>query len=1203
MKHPIRSLTLAAAITAALTLNTQAVLLPPPPNVNTVGIINHSYAAGVNYMIGPPLDASPSDLSTIFPSATTPVGTKVGKFVPSIGDFYWSTNTANGWSSNIVFDVGEGFCLLPGADFIKTWAGEVRQGYSTNPITTGGGLYNLTTPPLPLGGNLNTNIMKGYPIFGGGYDRVLPWSVAGQDWPVNFGIFYPRGSHSNTWYLNYMIRPGESMFVERGTNQTPFTTNWVSFFTVDGSTNYTAPSHLHDLWVSIGNAATVQYGDSAVSTMTVTLHNMPSALTNYTLLCSSTVDSNQAWYPVCSVPGSGDYAVDLIWTNSPNPSAAAWTNSNYGNTLATNVPYVNIGMPSMYFTVAPDGYYAGPRTTGGGTPLPLQIQVTGAANFQPAIDNATQTGLTPTQTLPNGDRVFEFDPTQIHALNLGWNAQDYDYWLNHDASWNSIPVSGTTPANSETDYRHSSQNVRAIFNLNNCVNMTNFYACGNPFISGASLNFSGLTLLRDIELYQAGVSSINLANCSSLWRLCVESCNISGTLDLSGCTSLQDLRGACNQYSDITFPGGAGGAANTNLVHICIRDNTKLSPYVVSTRIDNSFTGLQELLCWGDNQSGALNLASSNLTIVQVHNNHFVQINFTNCTKLRWLWAENNNLSPVAMEHILGELYTNTPPGETLQNVYLKGNGPTTSNGLWFYHQLRAKKPSCDFTLDIPAIDAGDGWTIVQSARSGAVARFDKPNTAGNLLVCWAKCTSGDMTIGDDANNTWTEVTANTPYPAIYPASVNSVSFDSGAGTGKLRMWYCKSCVATAGLGYDGRNVVRVNGTGAAVGAVEIAGADPLAPLDDVPFACTWSSGVSSGTSFSGAVFHWDSDTNNCLAITAAACKYGELTPGSGSPLNVDNGVFAEWEQFSVNYGNHEYSWHTVNTGHGSGEPYATMTITLHKPRPVVDMGGGWSIQQARTGFKVDGYYTSAIACYPHLNTAGNLLLCCTWGWSDNISVTDSQGNTWQQVTAQLVPTGFWGNTFPLNVVPTGTSGTYLTVWYAKNCLPGANVVTAFGADCVQILEVAGADTTAPLDTATSQYPADGVSGPAYNYGDAENDAAQLLQYCGIGLSDKIACWRSLYAVGGQGHGNSMGISFAASSRSPGLSAYGNWLGLINRPQETFIYSEAGMSNNDHGHCVTVPPNAIAPAMAADNVGYGASLSWCIMNIVLHPPR
>ena len=608
MKHPIRSLILVAALAVALNVTpAKAVLVSNgPPNV--VGIINQAHVGGVGYLVGPPLSPSAYDLNTLLPSATTPVGTKVGRFYPSIGDFDCSTNTVSGWSSNIVFNVGEGFYLLPSADFTNAWYGEVREGNWTNTIITGGSLYSLVAPLFPLGGNLNTNIMQGWPKSGSSGDRMLPWNVEGQDWRTGFGFYYPSGARSNTWYLNYMIKPGESFLVRQGTNSTPDTTNWVSSFTVDGGT-YGPANRSVGVWVSIANVSTTP-SVPAVTTATITAHNTAAAV-NYTLLCSASVGADQVWWPVYTFSGiDGDYSANITWTNSPNPDPAAWTNSNYGNVLATNVPYSNIGMPSIYFTVQDNP--TTPRPMGSGSDK-LEIHVKAGNTFTPVVNYTTNTPTKVTNVF--GNDVYELTGADVWQLNLGWNGDDYAWWLQGGDLYDKSKI---LPGLGWPTNRYPSQPAHAFFNLGSCVNMTNFSACNfdlDPIQQ--PLDFSNLGKLRDIELFGSGAPGITLKGCTNLWRLCIESCNATGTLDLSDCTALQDLRGALNNrptrtgYTNITWPAGS---AKSNIVHICVRDNPQLSTNLMSSTLDNSFTGLRELLFWGDNQTGPLNLASSNLT-------------------------------------------------------------------------------------------------------------------------------------------------------------------------------------------------------------------------------------------------------------------------------------------------------------------------------------------------------------------------------------------------------------------------------------------------------------------------------------------------------------------------------------------------------------------------------------------------------------
>jgi hypothetical protein len=763
MKHPIRSLILGAALAVALNVTpAKAVVVQTNSGwPNVVGIIYQAYANGAGLLIGPPFGASPNDLNTLLPSATTPVGTKVGRFVPSIGDYYYSTNTISGWSSNIVFNFGEGFYLLPSADFTNAWCGEVREGYWTNTITTGGGFWNLVSLPFPLGGNLNTNVMQGYPIYGGGYDKALPFNVAGQDWPTSYGIFYPRGGHSNTWYMNYMIRPGESFLVSRGTNATPFTANWVSYFSVDGLANYTPPNSW-DLYVSIDSATSAQVGSSLVTTSTVTIHNtQPGDM--YELDCSTNIDATNGpitWTRFAVMQDQGNHSVSavVVWTNSPNPSAAAWTNSNYGNTLATNVPYTNIGMPSLYIRARDpgpaDGYY--------------WVKTIPTNNFEPWVNGAPYTNALCVQSnTGQGYEIYEVAPRNgpIWSLNFGFNGEDFWPYGNYDGpGYHLIPGQG----------------VLEIYGLSsrNNTNLAQLLISHNPiaYLDLSACEFS----LTNVEAYASSLKTLYCHD-NNIKRICLESNQLDGCW-LAWMDPLFDLRLGPqlgnNGLTNMTLPflhywgGNDVIAPCTNLKHLCIRDNPNLRPdYLSSWPMPWAIPVLRELIAWNCGQTGVVNLTyTTNLSYVDLRDNHGItDIQFHGCTNLHYFRASNCNLSAIAMENILGEIWaysTNAlknPDGNlgTESQIELSGNGPTTPLGYYYFTNLQAiigsgNGKSC--TIDWPPLCYGDSGsttqevTFVTFARAGTtVTNKMRIDLNSSTLVTWHW---GDTNVTDTNSST-----------------------------------------------------------------------------------------------------------------------------------------------------------------------------------------------------------------------------------------------------------------------------------------------------------------------------------------------------------------------------------------------------------------------------------------------------------------
>jgi hypothetical protein len=95
----------------------------------------------------------------------------------------------------------------------------------------------------------------------------------------------------------------------------------------------------------------------------------------------------------------------------------------------------------------------------------------------------------------------------------------------------------------------------------------------------------------------------------------------------------------------------------------------------------------------------------------------------------------------------------------------------------------------------------------------------------------------------------------------------------------------------------------------------------------------------------------------------------------------------------------------------------------------------------------------SASIAFGSGNTAGNLLVAIIGTAGDPTGVTDTAGNTWVKATEFYNGGTFIG----------------IDIWYAKNCLSGANTVSfsgGFGSpfDGIIVAEFSGIDTTSPFD-------------------------------------------------------------------------------------------------------------------------------------------
>jgi hypothetical protein len=156
-----------------------------------------------------------------------------------------------------------------------------------------------------------------------------------------------------------------------------------------------------------------------------------------------------------------------------------------------------------------------------------------------------------------------------------------------------------------------------------------------------SLVFDNFINLDTIECYHAvGLTSISLHNTPALKRACFEACRLKN-LNVSESSNLEDLRGAHN-LSDTYIKFGTVGK---HLWHLCVRDNPQLKQILPIKQ----FPVMQELLVWNDNQSGPLQNASHSLTIVEIANNKYTNVNLSNNLNLVTCNCYNNRLTSLIL--------------------------------------------------------------------------------------------------------------------------------------------------------------------------------------------------------------------------------------------------------------------------------------------------------------------------------------------------------------------------------------------------------------------------------------------------------------------------------------------------------------------------------------------------------------------------
>lgn len=164
------------------------------------------------------------------------------------------------------------------------------------------------------------------------------------------------------------------------------------------------------------------------------------------------------------------------------------------------------------------------------------------------------------------------------------------------------------------------------------------------------LDFSGFGKLETIECYYSNsLYHVGLADTPALKRACFEDCDLL-TLDLTGCTNLEDLRGAVNDYPTIVF-----GPSYPNLWHICVRDN---GPALTDRGIfatTAAFPAIRELFIWNDNQTGTLRVPATGAGMVDIaaDGNGYTSADFTGAltdeTETGVVYLRGNRLASVTL--------------------------------------------------------------------------------------------------------------------------------------------------------------------------------------------------------------------------------------------------------------------------------------------------------------------------------------------------------------------------------------------------------------------------------------------------------------------------------------------------------------------------------------------------------------------------
>lgn len=371
------------------------------------------------------------------------------------------------------------------------------------------------------------------------------------------------------------------------------------------------------------------------------------------------------------------------------------------------------------------------------TPVYVDITVTGGA-FSPTIALAAgstataswhvdgaqvATGLTPTI---GGDgprtvrlQVLDDDGDALHqveTLNVGYNnAQDAGLYM-VGAGYNKTP-----------------QAVTGITNLAAMTGLIRFLAA-TPSLAGA-LDFTGMSALQFIECFQAKVTAVTLAGCSSLVRLCLEE-NALTTLDLNPVQStLRDLR-AANQVGDaLAFTALTGPLAL--LYHFCVRDQTVTGHPTLA-----QMPTLLQLWNWNTGQTGPLAVGGhAHIQELRSYGNDYTAVTGPSAS-LQWIELQGNDFDQADVDAILVALNALATGGA--RHVDLTNTAAPSATGT----AARAAMVGRGWDVDV---DAPAAWSFSDTFDTNTAANY---SGGGGLTIAGGNAVRTDSGAYQRVNTT-----------------------------------------------------------------------------------------------------------------------------------------------------------------------------------------------------------------------------------------------------------------------------------------------------------------------------------------------------------------------------------------------------------------------------------------------------------------
>jgi hypothetical protein len=393
-------------------------------------------------------------------------------------------------------------------------------------------------------------------------------------------------------------------------------------------------------------------------------------------------------------------------------------------------------------------------------------------------------------------RLAVLPPDAVSIINLGFYGSD---------GGEALPLTNRPP-----------QGVESVSFPYPLASLRYWASSYNPITN--KLDFTGFSSLEDVECFHCtNLEQVAVANLPSIKRVCFEACSLR-ELDLSHDPNLEDVRAALNSFTGIRIGGGTG----PKIWHWCVRDNPQLTQDF--NQLMTNFFSLRELWIWNANQGGALTVASTNFTDIELQANHYEYADFTGqskmdilwifdnaltnlvlngCTSLQDLQAARNQLPQAALDSILAFLDSSAPG---LQSLDLTGNAGLPSPAGYAHYTNLINRGVIAF-VDFP----GNGFPYVALDSTALLAETCLPanhavDPGESVTLALALKNIGAL---DTTNLTVTLLQTNGIAPASTsqnygallaggPAATNAFSFTADGP--------CGSTVFAAFQLYDGSN-------------------------------------------------------------------------------------------------------------------------------------------------------------------------------------------------------------------------------------------------------------------------------------------------------------------------------------------------------------------------------------------------------------